>query len=425
MRIRNTSIDRFNPEWDTHLMSGREELDYMNQYSGGGSTTQAAPPKPKPNIYDSIMKDLTAANSQATASIDQSLHAAAGAMAHAQMQAAAQIKAGMKAAAKATIEAAKIGAKAIMDAAELADETVREFWAKTNDILMPIIDLGGYAMDDMASMLGIPNKDGEIVPYDFNDLKEDPGYQFQLNEGQTTLQSQFSGQHLSGASTKATIEYGQNFAANRWQQRMQELGFLAQVGAQAGDTLAQQATMTGAQAAANQIRAGEMVAQLQSNKGNQLANIYTQGGIAQGQITASGGETLAGMMYGAGMEKAGLISGLATAGANIKLSMYQAQQQKKASSGGFFKKILGTVAGAATGAAVKSFMSDIRLKKDITRVGTSPDGHSIYNFRYIDGDETMYQGVMAQEVPEAAHFNPAGYWMVDYSKIDVDMREVV
>ncbi len=84
--------------------------------------------------------------------------------------------------------------------------------------------------------------------------------------------------------------------------------------------------------------------------------------------------------------------------------------------------IFGQVAGAALAGA--QFMpSDIRLKKDIKLVGKSPKGIKIYNFKYL-GDDKTYQGVMAHQVPQASTPNQFGYLMVDYSKLDVEFKEV-
>ena len=82
--------------------------------------------------------------------------------------------------------------------------------------------------------------------------------------------------------------------------------------------------------------------------------------------------------------------------------------------------IFGQVAGAGLAAYQ---MSDIRLKKDIKLVGKSPKGIKIYNFKYL-GDDKTYQGVMAHQVPQAATANQFGYLMVDYSKLDVEFKEV-
>ena len=70
--------------------------------------------------------------------------------------------------------------------------------------------------------------------------------------------------------------------------------------------------------------------------------------------------------------------------------------------------------------------SDIKVKENITYVGSSPQGHTIWEFNYT-GSPTRYRGAMAQEVVK---INPMavgiedGTLTVDYSKIDVDMVEV-
>ena len=77
-------------------------------------------------------------------------------------------------------------------------------------------------------------------------------------------------------------------------------------------------------------------------------------------------------------------------------------------------------------AGLFTFPSDIKEKENITYVGSSPQGHNIWEFNYV-GFPTRYRGAMAQEV---AKINPMavgiqdGSLTVDYSKIDVDMVEV-
>ena len=70
--------------------------------------------------------------------------------------------------------------------------------------------------------------------------------------------------------------------------------------------------------------------------------------------------------------------------------------------------------------------SDIREKENIEYVGSSPQGHNIWEFNYT-GHSTRYRGAMAQEVakldPNAVKIVD-GVLHVDYSKIDVDMVEV-
>ena len=75
---------------------------------------------------------------------------------------------------------------------------------------------------------------------------------------------------------------------------------------------------------------------------------------------------------------------------------------------------------------IYSSWSDIRLKENITKVGTSPSGINIYEFDYIDKKygEGRYRGVMAQEVPNAKIKASNGYYKVDYSKLDVDFERL-
>ena len=68
--------------------------------------------------------------------------------------------------------------------------------------------------------------------------------------------------------------------------------------------------------------------------------------------------------------------------------------------------------------------SDIRLKKNISKIGKSTSGLNIYEFDYINKEGT-YQGVMSNEVPkEAVLVGNDGYDMVDYSKLDVDFKRI-
>jgi hypothetical protein len=67
--------------------------------------------------------------------------------------------------------------------------------------------------------------------------------------------------------------------------------------------------------------------------------------------------------------------------------------------------------------------SDIRLKDNIELVGKSKSDINIYNFTYLN-DPTVYQGVMAHEVPWASVKHNSGYLMVDYNKVDVDFKSI-
>jgi hypothetical protein len=95
-------------------------------------------------------------------------------------------------------------------------------------------------------------------------------------------------------------------------------------------------------------------------------------------------------------------------------SKSSARASKKSSK----NSMLGTVASAA-------IMSDRKLKRNISIVGRSPSGLNIYNFEYKQSkDKVVYQGVMADEVPEYAVVRGDNYDKVDYSKIDVDFKKI-
>ena len=78
---------------------------------------------------------------------------------------------------------------------------------------------------------------------------------------------------------------------------------------------------------------------------------------------------------------------------------------------------------AATGA---SFMSDVRLKNEITFIGKLENGIKIYKWKWnekgkeLAGDQVEF-GVLAQEVqkivPEAVITGPDGYLMVNYGAL--------
>lgn len=68
-------------------------------------------------------------------------------------------------------------------------------------------------------------------------------------------------------------------------------------------------------------------------------------------------------------------------------------------------------------------MSDKRLKHNYQIVGKSPSGINIWEFSYLGSDD-RYVGVMAQEVPNAAVMTDSGFYAVDYSKTDVQFKQV-
>jgi hypothetical protein len=71
------------------------------------------------------------------------------------------------------------------------------------------------------------------------------------------------------------------------------------------------------------------------------------------------------------------------------------------------------------------YVSDARLKHDITPVGELASGLGLYRYRYLWSD-TVHVGVMAQEVaavvPEAVQRGADGYLRVDYSRLGLRLQ---
>ena len=72
-------------------------------------------------------------------------------------------------------------------------------------------------------------------------------------------------------------------------------------------------------------------------------------------------------------------------------------------------------------------ISDIRLKTEIHRIGTTVLGLPLYTFQYRDRLGT-YVGVMAQDVlkvePSAVSLGANGYYLVDYGKLGIAMERI-
>jgi hypothetical protein len=68
--------------------------------------------------------------------------------------------------------------------------------------------------------------------------------------------------------------------------------------------------------------------------------------------------------------------------------------------------------------------SDVRLKENVVRIGTTRHGLPFYTFNYL-GRPERYAGVMAQDVlsvmPEAVKVADDGFYRVDYRRLRIRM----
>ena len=159
-----------------------------------------------------------------------------------------------------------------------------------------------------------------------------------------------------------------------------------------------------------------------------------QGASAQ-QMARLGGEQMLQQME---IDRQSTLLGInmgETAGANAAL---QSAYSNQVAAGASHTAALGQQAAAlygATGQIISSGISaygmakspsDKRLKKNINKIGESPSGLNIYSFEYIDSKhgEGLFQGVMSDEIPQEAVSVIDGYDYVDYSKIDVNFKQI-
>jgi len=182
---------------------------------------------------------------------------------------------------------------------------------------------------------------------------------------------------------------------------------------QGEEALLQRASATGGlrggniQAALAQFRPQMLQQEIESQYGR-LAGL-----TSLGQQSAAGVGT-AGMQTGARV--AGMYGDIGAAQAGKEL----AQGQAFANVLNLPAQFLGMQYGAKVGTpGFGNIFSDIRLKKDIQRIGTRPDGLGVYEFEYVWGGGRQI-GLMAQEVlgvyPDAVG-ESGGYLTVDYGKV--------
>ena len=82
-----------------------------------------------------------------------------------------------------------------------------------------------------------------------------------------------------------------------------------------------------------------------------------------------------------------------------------------------------------TKTSINPAKSDMRVKTNIERIGYSDMNIPIYLFNYKEDLNTIYKGVMAQDLLKLGFDNSVsvghdGYYMVDYDSIDVNMEKI-
>ena len=114
---------------------------------------------------------------------------------------------------------------------------------------------------------------------------------------------------------------------------------------------------------------------------------------------------------------------------NAQAQAAQAKADEMGALTGMIGGVTSTIGSmASSGAFGKApATSDIRLKKNIEKIGVSNSGINIYSFEYKDSKYGLgkWQGVMSNEIPsKAVSKDKDGYDMVDYSLLDVEFKQI-
>tara|TARA_R110000796_G_scaffold209074_1_gene325426 strand:- start:98 stop:1069 length:972 start_codon:yes stop_codon:yes gene_type:complete len=319
-------------------------------------------------------------------------------------------------------------------------------------------------LDTIGSILGKPKALDQNFGYDLqqSDYTANPNMLASINNLNSTAGRLGS---LGGQFTQTYQDMlNPNSAMNQRQfgQLRNQIGDInAQTNRNMNQSLASRGMGNGGMAnllgAANLNRSGEQVRQGMGNILNQSLNAAQGfGNMAMGAYGQQAGAYGQAGQFGSQIDSRQLQNNQFNTDAQntyeqyIRTANYNQDVQNQNAQGAWANSMLGLVGGlgsAALGnpaglagmfggtskppaAGVTSIVSpmvgsDRNLKTNIELTGVSNSGINIYEFDYKDKiyGEGRYEGVMAQEVPNASVIDN-GVLKVDYSKIDVNFRRI-
>lgn len=112
--------------------------------------------------------------------------------------------------------AAKKGAKAQSQAAQMASDTELQMYNQSREDQMPWLNQGKNSLQQLA---GLMKPGGQLTrSFSMADFRQDPGYQFRFNQGMRGVENSAAarGGLLSGNALKALSNYGQESASNEY-----------------------------------------------------------------------------------------------------------------------------------------------------------------------------------------------------------------
>lgn len=326
------------------------------------------------------------------------------------MVAAAVIGTGLASAAIAS-DSARSAANKQSGAAKDANKLQWDIFNQQREDQAPYRQAGYSALGRLSDLLGLSGNTkadgyGSLLDrFNGQDLQNDPGYQFRLQQGQDALENSAAarGGLFSGAAGKALTEYGQGFASNEYQNAYNRFK------SDQNDTFNRLSGVAGTgQTATQQVgQAGQNYANQAGSNMIGGANAQAAAGLAQGN--AWGG---AFNQFGAMAQRGGM--------GNYFGSSYTTPGYNGAYSNPYGDGMGVDPNNYLGGYASAGDYSDPALKTDVVMVGRRDDGLGIYEFQYVWGGPRRV-GLMADEVeslyPNAVSRDHAGYRLVDYSKV--------
>lgn len=205
-------------------------------------------------------------------------------------------------------------------AMEEANKFQRQAYEEGKERLNPYATAGNQSFSDLVNMTNNyqnfsdaegPFK-GHSGVFTMADFKQDPGYQFRMQEGQKAIDRSAAarGMNQSGATLKAMARFGQNLgsseynnAYNRFNQdysnsynrfnsdqdrKFNRVGNIANMGLSANQSMNGLSTNFGNSMANNAMALGNAQASYEMNKGNTMKDLWEMGGQAFGTFATGG-----------------------------------------------------------------------------------------------------------------------------------------
>ena len=212
-------------------------------------------------------------------------------------KAEALIAEGMEASAAAIMKGSK---QAINFLEELTGRSVEEqkaSQAKIDAIFAPTIAQGRFAADEIASMLGIKNSEGQLIPFDIDKLTKIGGKPLPaFQAGIRAVENSAVGKKLSTEQAERAASFGADFFG----QRVNQLEPVANRGASAESINAQLQGQTGRNIGNTLFNSGQAGANIFKQRGVDLGRVFLSSTLGQAGISGDLTQALLGTAGGLG-----------------------------------------------------------------------------------------------------------------------------